>query len=471
MNAYLGDAELTVEEFVKYKPQVPKGLLDALGLKANSVALPTEDPITLVMNAAKGLIDTLPYTYDLESIEVGTESARDGAQPMSQFVLQFLDHRGVSSLESKHACIAAVNAIYKNCMDPGLVIASDIAHYANDENTAASAEFTGGAGAVAVKTSYKAELLEILSIRGVSASLTYDFYKPMVQKGEDLLAKTYPTVFGKFSNVANLARVTDAYENLKEKIDGVRLDDFSGIVLHCPYPSITKYNIAAMLLSDLKDRNADAVMDYYYFMSLCELADEAFTDLDLESISDYEKEIKGILKFYMKTEEFSIIYDKLKPSLEFIQYTGNLYTGSSPLCMMSLLENSNFKSGSYILWGGYGSGNQAMFMIARTTDKTNRIAASWNTKQDKIDSRRRIDVASFIELKRIGCTAYCCFERGKELIGADILQYLRPKEGLFFINDVDNFAIKDYQISDYKIPTHKGIQTAEIFKEEVVSSV
>jgi 3-hydroxy-3-methylglutaryl CoA synthase len=113
-------------------------------------------------------------------------------------------------------------------------------------------------------------------------------------------------------------------------------------------------------------------------------AHEAFANRDFGMIKDYERDIKTLLKEVSKWQGFAKYYDKLAPSLKFISQVGNIYTGPSPLCMMSLLENGGLEAGSNILWFGYGSGNQAIAMIARTTEYTNKIAREWRT-QDKLD--------------------------------------------------------------------------------------
>ncbi|MCY3414966.1 MAG: hydroxymethylglutaryl-CoA synthase family protein [Candidatus Heimdallarchaeota archaeon] len=437
ITAYLGSAQITAEEFVKFKPQVPLGLLKALGLSANTVALPTEDPISMMMNAVREMTK-LPGNY--RYIEVGTESLNDGSLPISQYALQFLPDDDVLSNESKHACIGAMNAIWRNVADDGLVIATDIAEYADDEHTAPSAEFTGGAGAVAVATGGEKAVLEILNERGASASLTHDFYKPFQRDGTTLTGNTYPVVFGSYSNLANYERVGKAYKSLKQKVDLI-LDDVDGIVLHTPYPGICKYNLAYLCLIDQPGSEMLNVEN------LIDLAHEYFENQQFDKIAVVEKQVKIKLKEVMKTEYFKKHWKKLQPSLEFIAHTGNLYTGSSPLCMMSLLENMKFNEGKYILWGGYGSGNQAIFMLAKTTEHTNEIISQWKTAK-KLDSRRRISAHEYQEIKEIGHTS---------------------QEDLAFINccDLPNGyylnSINNYQMREYKVHITKELEMNPVF--------
>lgn len=443
INAYLGSAQISSEEFVKYKPQVSKGLLGALGLHANSVPLPTEDPVSFAMNAADELLANVDTETknEISYVEIGTESIRDGSLPMSQYILKFIDHDDIISSETKHACVAAMNAIWKNCPDTGLVVSTDIAHYNDDETTAPSAEFTAGAGSVATLTSPIGKILDILNVRGASSSLTYDFYKPYQEVGMDLMAKTYPTVFGKYSNLANIFRVGNAYENLKGKVEDLNLDTFSGIVFHIPYPGLTKYNLAYLILIDQKDRGIPEAMDTYDRMKvLFSETEYQFEQRDFDTICDVEIEVKGILKSIMKGEdgEFNKYYQKLSPSLELIQYTGNIYTGSSPLGMMSLLEHADLPPNSYILWGGYGSGNQAIFMIAKTNENTNPVVANWNTQQKLLD-RRTLSAADYAKLKELATQPY------SKLADMDSLQVPAKPTGLHYLSDMDKFQIKNYE--------------------------
>ncbi|MCY3414762.1 MAG: hydroxymethylglutaryl-CoA synthase family protein [Candidatus Heimdallarchaeota archaeon] len=426
MANYLGSAQITAEEFVKYKPQVPLGLLKALGLNANTVPLPTEDPTTMLMNAVQEIIkEELSYSY----IEVGTESLNDGSLPISQYALQFLPHDDVFSNESKHACIGAMNAIWRNVADDGLVIATDIAEYADDEHTAASAEFTGGAGAIAVATGGEKAVLEILNVRGASASLVHDFYKPYIRDGTTLTGNSYPVVFGAYSNLANYERVGRAYEKLKEKT-GITLDEVAGVVMHAPYPGICKYNLAYLCLIDRPSSNL------LYIRNLTEKAHIHFKDKEFNSIAPIEKQVKQMLKEVMETSNFKNQYEKLKPSLEFISRTGNLYTGSSPLCMMSLLENKEFKEGELILWGGYGSGNQALFMMARTTEETNKIASEWKTAE-KLDNRRVLTAEEYKQYKDIGFVSH------EDLAFADCCEL---PDG-YYLHSVNEYQIREYKPS------------------------
>jgi 3-hydroxy-3-methylglutaryl CoA synthase len=449
MMAYLGDAQISSSEFIKYKPEVPLGLLKALGLEANSVPLPTEDPASLVMNATDRIISKLS-PEEIKSIgfvEVGTESIKDGSLPLSQYALQFIHHDDIISNESKHACVAAVNGVWRNLGDNGLVIASDIATYGNDENTAPSAEFTGGMGSVAMYLDSEGRLLEIYNVRGASSGLTHDFFKPYKQDMDDLSAKVYPIVFGRYSNLANIQRVGLAYESLKSKVN-IALDRFSGIVLHAPYPGITKYNLAYLALIDRKD-NGDkvAIKQYNQILGLLIDAHAEFDKRELTIVDTIETKVKNILKEVMfvsdnegnkkYADDFGSAYSKIKPSLQFIKSTGNLYTGSSPLCMMSLLENKEFESGELILWGGYGSGNQAIFMIAQATESTNSISKGWKT-QEHLDSRQELEAEQYETLKAIGPNPL------DDIISKNgVSTYLKPRDS-YYLAECDEYMIKKY---------------------------
>ena len=88
----LGSASITAESYVELFTTIPLGLLKALGLHANSVALPTEDTITFAKNASAELISRLSdHVIDEISYIVGaTETLKDGALPISNHILDLL---------------------------------------------------------------------------------------------------------------------------------------------------------------------------------------------------------------------------------------------------------------------------------------------------------------------------------------------------------------------------------------------
>ena len=449
MISYLGDAQILAEEFVKYKPDVPLGLLQALGMNSISVPLPTEDPPSLIMNVASNILENMDNQQknNISFVEVGTESICDGSLPLSQYALKFIDHDDILSNESKHACVAALNSVWKNTGDNGLVIAADIATYGDDETTAPSAEFTGGIGAVAMHLSENGKLLDILNVRGASSGLTYDFYKPYMQDHYDLTAKTYPVVFGRYSNLANIERVGNAYENLKKRVN-ISLDTFSGIVMHAPYPGISKYNLAYLVLIDRKDSSdKDAEEKYSLIQKLLSQAHTHFNNREISEVDQIESKIKKMLKEVMLengetqtlSSDFREASDKTNPGLEFIKHTGNIYNGSSPLCLMSLLENQKFSKDEYILWGGYGSGNQAIFMIAKTTNETNNIANNWNTLS-QIQNRRLLKSAEYQQIKEIGYNSVAKLKSNNNI---QINNFI-PRNS-YYLEKQDEFNIKQYK--------------------------
>lgn len=416
MNTYLGCAAITADIFSQLYPEVPVGLLHALGLKANTVELPVEDSISFAKNSVDELLKHTPpdILTELDYVEVGTETIQDGSLPISNHIVDLL-HEDLVSNETKHACVAAMNSIWRNVRDNGLIVATDIAQYGS--NAAPSANFTGGAGSVAIMTHQDGKLLEILDVRGAASSLRYDFFKPYSIKGNNLSGNTYPVVFGKYSNICNYEKVGQAYASLKKRVD-ITLDDVSGIVLHTPYPSITKYNLAYLMLIDQGSEILEEVE------MLTEKAHEAFEEYDFGIIQELEREIKILLREVMQTDVFEEHYKKLEPSLKFISQVGNIYTGSSPLCMMSLLENVEFKSDQYILWSGYGSGNQAIMMVARTTEQTNSIISTWNT-QRKLDCRYDLSTEEYCDLDAIDIRP-----DGYQVHNVDkygIKKYIKPK--------------------------------------------
>lgn len=359
--------------------------------------------------------------------------------PLSNYVVDVLSYPNLISSESKHACVATMNGIWKNCGDNGLVMSSDLAIYGDNADTARSAEFTGGAGSIAILLQDTGRLLDIYDVQGSSAALTHDFYKPYSRHGTDVITKVYPTVFGAYSNITNIERVGLAYRDLISKVDNFSLEMVDGLVLHIPYPGITKYNIAMLSLIDrMEAGNLQSLETIIRLDELFELAHTYFAEQKFGGIKLLEKECKIILKREMKSQQYQLIYGKHEDSLHFIAQTGNLYTGSSPLGMMSLLEHQSFEPDQLILWGGYGSGNQAMFMIARTTPWTTILAHRWQT-QTKLDRRLELSAEQYTVLKTEGSKPF------DEIWKTDLAKLARPADA-YYLAMIREHRIRSYQL-------------------------
>lgn len=178
MNVYAGTACLDVRKLVDHR-NLDIARFNNLLMTEKTVALPSEDPVTFAVNAARPILDALSEE-DRNSIEMlitCTESGIDFGKSISTYVH---DHLGLSRncrvFEVKQACYSgtvglhnAVNFILSGT-SPGakaLVIAVDLCRFlilgdedVNEKDWAFS-EPSGGAGAVAMLISNKPEIFRI----------------------------------------------------------------------------------------------------------------------------------------------------------------------------------------------------------------------------------------------------------------------------------------------------------------------
>ncbi|AYY14157.1 hydroxymethylglutaryl-CoA synthase family protein [Actinobacteria bacterium YIM 96077] len=178
MNFYGGTAYLDVAELAEHR-NLETQRFENLLMHAKTVALPYEDPISLGVNAAKPIVDSLSDA-DRDRIELlvtCTESGIDFGKSISTYVHDYLGlNRNCRLFEVKNACYSgtagfqmAVNFILAQ-VSPGakaLVVATDVSRFhVADAGEALSedwsfAEPSGGAGAAALLVSDKPEVYQV----------------------------------------------------------------------------------------------------------------------------------------------------------------------------------------------------------------------------------------------------------------------------------------------------------------------
>src|ERR1700687_3833856 len=164
----------------------PEKIRVGLGARQMAVAPPWEDTVTLAANAAARLFAQRQGSPDESGLlVVATETAVDHAKPASIFLHELLGvPANCRTFELKHACYSGTAAVMVAAEwirsgaargRKALVVATDIARY----DLHSSAEFTQGAGAVAMVLSERPRLLAIDPVSGVFAKNVYDFWRPL----------------------------------------------------------------------------------------------------------------------------------------------------------------------------------------------------------------------------------------------------------------------------------------------------
>lgn len=293
--------------------QDPNKFLIGIGQKRMSVADPTQDAVSMGINA------TLRYINKIDKSKVGllifgTESSVDQSKSGSLFVKSALKlDPTVRAFEVKEACFGltagvmiAQNFVRLHPDQTAIVIGSDIARYGI--NTAG--EVTQGAGSVSLLISSNPRILEINEGHSAYSENINDFWRPNYSK----TAK----VDGKYSTQVYLNFFKHTFSDYKKQ-KGLETKDFAAIIYHLPF---TKMGLKANRLA-----------------------------------------IEGV-----DEETNARLMDRFTASKELNANVGNIYTGSLYLSLLSLLENGGLKAGDLIGLFSYGSGAMAEFYSANVVE-------------------------------------------------------------------------------------------------------
>ena len=319
--------------------QDPNKFLIGIGQKRMSVADPTQDAVSMGINA------TLRYINKIDKSKVGllifgTESSVDQSKSGSLFVKSALKlDQTVRAFLVIVACFGltagvmiAQDFVRLHPDQTAIVIGSDIARYGI--NTAG--EVTQGAGSVSLLISSNPRILEINEGHSAYSEDINDFWRPNYSK----TAK----VDGKYSTQVYLNFFKHTFSDYKKQ-KGLDTKDFAAIIYHLPF---TKMGLKANRLA-----------------------------------------IEGV-----DEETNARLMDSFTASKELNANVGNIYTGSLYLSLLSLLENGGLKAGDLIGLFSYGSGAMAEFYSAN-------VVEGYENELDKdadealLDKRKKLSVPEY----------------------------------------------------------------------------
>jgi len=277
-----------------------------IGQSQMSVPFADEDIVTMGAEAAAQILER---TDGIRTLLFATESGIDQSKSAGVFVHGLLgmgEHCRV--VELKQACYSATAALQfalgivaRDASEKVLVIASDVARYALDS----SGEPTQGAAAVAFLVTADPALVEIEPVTGLHTDDIHDFWRP------NYLSTAL--VDGKYSLAAYLGALEGAWNEYQSRGGA----DFADIARFCYHQPFTKMAVKA------HDR-------------LCKIAG---AELD-------------------KDQRLA----QIAASLEMNRRTGNSYTASIYVGLLSLLERDEADlSGARIGFFSYGSGSVSEF--------------------------------------------------------------------------------------------------------------
>jgi hydroxymethylglutaryl-CoA synthase len=335
----------------------PEKITTGLGAYEMAVVPPWEDPVTLGAQACERLFAGGSVRPDeIGMLLVATETAVDHAKPVGIFIHELLAlPSSCRTVELKHACYGGTAGLMLAVAwlrsgaargRKALVVATDIARY----DLGSSAEFTQGAGAVALVLSEQPRFLALGSGTGVFAKNVYDFWRP--------LDRREALVDGKFSVDCYLEALDGAHADWAAHAAEDLLDaDGSGLLYHTPFPKMAMKAHARLMAREWERTGRPAG----------ELA--AAT-----------------------AETFGRLVD---PSLGAARRMGNTYTASLYVCLASLAEarGRDLPGGRAALFS-YGSGCCAELFTGRFAAESADVAARFGLAR-LLDERRMLTVPEY----------------------------------------------------------------------------
>lgn len=391
------------------KREIPfEKLSQGLGLYKMAVCDAHEDAATLAAEAIAELMERNKIDpRQIGRIYLGTESALDMAKPTGTYAVEMLAQRfgkrfgkdcfqHCDVLDMTFACIGAVDAL-QNTLDwvaadrsrIGIVVASDIAKY----ELQSTGEYTQGAGAVAMLVKHDPRLLAIRPIFGVAMESVHDFFKPRRERFSET-----PIFDGQYSNLCYQNRMVEALADFRRRAIAAKLfkeDQFKALserwarmIFHLPYAFHAKRMFVEEFVAERKRKGVWAA----------DLAKYAF----VEPLSTQFPDAKALHKAqagFFKTVSESRLYkrfvqEKLERAQRASQETGNLYTASIFLALMSSLQSDAMEgtklAGKKMGFIAYGSGSKAKVFEAVVQKGWESVANQFGVFE-KLQNRRAID--------------------------------------------------------------------------------
>jgi hydroxymethylglutaryl-CoA synthase len=365
--------------------------------------IPTyEDPVTLAVNAARGLL-TPATSRDIDLLIVATESALDFGKPISTWVHRFCKlPENCRNFEVKHACYGATAALKmalawvrsngeNGSTKRALIISTDLTRPRLADNL----DFIGGGSAIAMLVSANPQILEIdCHHAGYWSCEIADTFRPTAR---DEIADNQSSVY------SYLDALEGALDHFETTI-GTPVDEhlFKKHIYHAPFPGMT-------------------LQAHRCLLGRCGMTDAATVRQDFNA--------------------------KVLQGLHVAKCIGTSYGASNFISLLSLLHcASDLAPGDRISLFAYGSGCQAEFYSGRIGE-----TASERTRALDLDGylacRRSLSVAEFEQNEE---ARWASIERrdyvpDRDEFGGAYDRFYRDK-GLLVLNRVKDFR-REYEWS------------------------
>ncbi len=335
----------------------PEKITTGLGAYEMAVVPPWEDSVTLGAQACERLFaGGAVRPEEIGLLLVATETAVDHAKPVGIFIHELLGlPSSCRTVELKHACYGGTAGLMLALAwlrsgaargRKALVVATDIARY----DLGSSAEFTQGAGAVALLLSERPRFVALDPGTGVFAKNVYDFWRPLDRREALVDGKFSVDCYLEALDGAHAHWAADAGEDLVQS-------DSSGLLYHTPFPKMAMKAHARLMAREWErlDRPASAL--------------SAATADTFERLVD--------------------------PSLAAARRMGNTYTASLYVCLASLAEARGDRlPGGRVALFSYGSGCCAELFTGRFAPESAAVATRFGLAR-LLDDRRMLSVSEY----------------------------------------------------------------------------
>lgn len=333
----------------------PAHPLDELWVETRSLNPVWEDPVTMAVNAARGLLEG-EDPEQIEMVVVGTESSVDFGKPISTWV-QRLAGIGPNcrNFETKHACYGGTGALMTaahwiasghNRGKKALVVCADQSRI----HLGKPWEFVLGAAATAMLISDKPDFLEFeLENNGYWTNEISDTYRPT---SRDEVGHADTSLFGYLEAVEGSC---EHFMRVSGELDYDR--NFARHVYHVPFGAMTyraHRSVVRRWVPELGKKDVQA---------------------------HFER--------------------KSKPGLRYNRRFGGTYTSATFLALMgTIASGDDLQAGDRVSVFSYGSGSCSEFYPVRVGERAREIVAA--TKLDeRLDARRKVTVPEYEAIEQL----------------------------------------------------------------------
>jgi hydroxymethylglutaryl-CoA synthase len=435
MSVYLPKIYLDIKALSDRRGIPYDKLSRGLGLIKMAIPDAHEDAATMAAEAIAELVERNNLDpRRIGRIYFGTESALDMAKPTGTYTVEMLEQRFVDRfgrncfrhcdvVDMTFACIGAVDALHNTldwvASDPdhvGIVVASDIAKY----ELGSSGEYTQGAGAVAMLVRWHPRLLVIRRVVGVAMESVHDFYKPR----RDRFTET-PVFDGQYSNLCYIRRMNEAMDDFRERAVRAGLfkplqfralsERWTKMIFHLPYAFHARRMYLSRFVEERKAANR-------WERDLARFKFVEPQKKDFPDANSFEKAESAFLKSVSETVIYrQFVHQKLEQAQQASMETGNLYTASIFLALMSMFELSNKEGnalrGKRIGFIAYGSGSKSKVFEGIVQPRWQAAVSEFRVFE-KLADRRPIDYDQYEQLHQGTLKEPVMLEQGRYVLAS-----------------------------------------------------